>query len=418
MADDPTLIEVEEHRALPSTTEDCLEVLLETYHAYYAVDDEIPLLAVLSAYVANHLPGNPVWLMVLGPPSSGKTEILHLLDGLPNVHEVSQISSEAAFLSGHKSKDLMSGGQGGILMEIGLNRLGILVLKDFTSILSTRRDQLPAITAALREIYDGSWVRRLGNESGQTLSWRGKCGLIGASTDIITTRLEDVGAMGERFVFVRMPDRMTENLGDLVERQAKHRTSLSKIRKSFAMLMRAMLDSIDFTVSPEVTREDAIRVMHLSRVVGLLRAAVERTSYRHEIVNIPPPEGPTRLAAILVLLYQGALAIGCSVERAWEVVTRIALDTVPRIRHDIFKTVAASPEPLTTPQIKRQIRFSDTMVSRALEELYVHRVLERELKEQGEAEDGRGRPSYLYYPSTEIKSYYEQAGLSEVFGAH
>jgi hypothetical protein len=39
--------------------------------------DHTPVLAVLGTIAANYLPGDAVWLAVIAPPSSAKTEILN-----------------------------------------------------------------------------------------------------------------------------------------------------------------------------------------------------------------------------------------------------------------------------------------------------------------------------------------------------
>ncbi len=82
---------------------------------------------------------------------------------------------------------------------------GILVLKDFGSVLSMHRDQRAAVLAALREIYDGSWTRHVGMGGGKTLSWEGKLGLLAGVTPTIDRYHAVMGAMGERFVLLRLP---------------------------------------------------------------------------------------------------------------------------------------------------------------------------------------------------------------------
>ena len=47
---------------------------------------------------------------------------------------------------------------------------GLLCLKDFTSILTMRPDAKAEILGALREIYDGHYIRRLGSDGGRELA--------------------------------------------------------------------------------------------------------------------------------------------------------------------------------------------------------------------------------------------------------
>ena len=57
-----------------------------------------------------------------------------------------------------KSKD--KGATGGLLCERGDR--WIIVIKDFTSIISGERKARQEILGALREIHDGKWNRRVG----------------------------------------------------------------------------------------------------------------------------------------------------------------------------------------------------------------------------------------------------------------
>ncbi|MBA2769842.1 MAG: hypothetical protein H0U35_12090 [Sporichthyaceae bacterium] len=82
----------------------------------------------------------------------------------------------------------------------------MLVLKDVTSIMSMGRDARASVLAALREVSDGYWERNLGVDGGQTLSWRGRCTLIGAVTTAWDEAHGVVATMGDRFPLVRMPD--------------------------------------------------------------------------------------------------------------------------------------------------------------------------------------------------------------------
>jgi hypothetical protein len=67
-----------------------------------------------------------------------------------------------------------------------------------------RPDAKAESLAALREIFDGAWTRRLGTDGGRELQWKGKVGLIFASTGVIDAHYSVIGAMGDRFLFCRL----------------------------------------------------------------------------------------------------------------------------------------------------------------------------------------------------------------------
>ena len=55
----------------------------------------------LATVLANRGGGDPVWVMLIAPPSSGKTEVLRALGGLPEAHGVSTLTAQT-FASGMK----------------------------------------------------------------------------------------------------------------------------------------------------------------------------------------------------------------------------------------------------------------------------------------------------------------------------
>ena len=58
---------------------------------------------------------------------------------------------------------------------------------------------------ALREIYDGKWVRHLGTDGGKTLNWEGKLGLIFGCTEAYDSHYAVIGALGDQFLLYRLP---------------------------------------------------------------------------------------------------------------------------------------------------------------------------------------------------------------------
>lgn len=172
------------------------------FQRWLYMPDPTVLYAVLGAVAANLLPGDPVWLLTVGPPGSGKTETINALSRLQNVHHISTLT-EAALLSGTPKKEKASDAKGGLLRVIGA--FGIIVAKDFTSVLSMHPDSRRGLLAGLREIYDGHWDRGVGTDGGRLLTWDGKVGFIAGCTPTIDSHHGVMATMGERFIFCRLP---------------------------------------------------------------------------------------------------------------------------------------------------------------------------------------------------------------------
>src|SRR5262249_3454596 len=114
-----------------------LAQVARVFRRWLYINDLGLLYAGVGTIAANYSPGDPTWLMLVGPSSGGKTEVITAMGGLPHVRCTSTLT-ESALLSGTAKKDKAKSAKGGLLREIG--DFGILALKDFTSILSMNRD--------------------------------------------------------------------------------------------------------------------------------------------------------------------------------------------------------------------------------------------------------------------------------------
>ncbi len=88
------------------------------FRRWLYLPDLRPLLALLGTFAANQLDGDPVWLLLVGPPGSGKSELLGSIAGLPNVHPTATLT-EAALLSGTPKREHDDSSTGGLLRAIG-----------------------------------------------------------------------------------------------------------------------------------------------------------------------------------------------------------------------------------------------------------------------------------------------------------
>ena len=178
-----------------------IEDRLQTFERWLILPSRTPLYAMLGTVAANLLPGDPVWLGLVAPPSSAKTELLNALTGLPFVVSASTLTL-ASLLSGTPKRQQAAGAKGGLLRQVG--NPGLLCLKDFTSTLTMRPENKAEVLAALREIYDGKWTRYIGTDGGRSLHWEGKLGLVFGCTGAIDTQHSVGDALGNRFLLLRL----------------------------------------------------------------------------------------------------------------------------------------------------------------------------------------------------------------------
>lgn len=333
--------------------------------------------AMLGTVAANRIDGDPVWLLLVGPPGGGKSELLNAVAGLEDAHPAATLT-EAALLSGTPKREHDAAAKGGLLRSIG--DFGIIVAKDFGSVLSMNRDARSLVLAALREVYDGAWTRHVGTDGGRTLSWSGKVGFVGGCTPTIDRHHAVMGAMGERFVLYRLP----EVDGNVQAREAlSHAGREKQMRAELAAAVHEVLKNAK-PKARELNEEETTRLIALATLVVKARSAVERDGYTREIELVPGSEAPTRLVIVLDRLLAGLDIIGAERGEAWRVVTKAALDSVPALRLGLLAALL-NEGTLDTNQAGTAVRHPASTTRRALEDLTAHGLVDCDRAEEGKA---------------------------------
>ena len=360
----------------PEVEPQTLSQVLDTFKRWLHLPDPDALLAVLGAVAANLLDGDPVWLVLVAAPSSGKSELLTPTTALSYVHSAATLT-EAALLSGTPKRDRASGARGGLLRQLG--GFGILLCKDFGSVLSMDRAERARVLGALREVYDGSWTRRIGSDGGRELHWEGKAGLLAAATPNLDRHHTVMAAMGERFLLFRLEALNPVEQARFSLTRPRGGSGRRDLRNAVAGLFAG-----DLATPRDLGDEERERLIELAVLAATARSTVERDSYSREIELIPESEAPARLALQLAQLLAGLDAIGVERERAWAIVRKAALDSIPAIRRQVIEELANGQ--LNTTEIAKRICYPTGTTRRALEELAGHGVVLRESGGKGKAD--------------------------------
>jgi bifunctional DNA primase/polymerase-like protein/FaeA-like protein len=353
-----------------------IDETLAVFDRWLILHDKTPIYAVLGTVAANLLPGDPVWLGVIGPPSSAKTEILNSISMLPHVVQAATLTV-AGLLSGTPKKQHDKGAKGGLLRRLG--EFGIISLKDFGSILSMHTETRAEVMAALREIFDGSWTRHLGTDGGKTLAWKGKVGLVFGATGVIDGHYSVIGAMGDRFLFSRL-----EPAGKGQFRRAlKHVGPLSKqMRKELAEAVAGLFAGRKADPQP-ISEEEIGRIDRVISLAVRLRGAVERDRFHRDIQAIYGAEGTARIGLALERLLAGLDILGVGRSKALEVVEAVALDSVPPARRAAYEYLRNSTATETTAKVAAALGVPSVTVRRTLEDLAAYGLVKRTSQGQG-----------------------------------
>jgi hypothetical protein len=333
--------------------------------------DLAALHAVLAAAAVERLTGEPLWVMVVAGPGNTKTETVSTLSGI-GAQVTSTIASEGALLSATPRKDVASHATGGLLRA--LEPRGILVMKDFTTILSMPRETRNQVLAALREVYDGKWTRSVGTDGGQTIHWDGRIAIIGA----VTTAWDDahtvIGSMGERFVLVRTDSRTGRRSAGrhAIANIGREREMREELAKAVSGVVSGMTTD-DTTLT--LTRDEREHVRKAADLTALCRTAVAN-DFRGEPERPHAHEAATRLAKQLVQMMRGALAIGLPRTDALALALRGARDSMPPLRLRVLEDVTAHPGS-KREDVSHRLDLPATTVRRTLDSLQLLKVLTR-----------------------------------------
>jgi hypothetical protein len=345
-----------------------LDTCIDVFRTYMHLPAPGPLLVSLATVVANRAVGDPLWVLLVGGPSTGKTEPVRSLEKESDCHLVGHIT-EAGLLSATPKRERGPDAKGGLLREVG--EFGILLVKDFTSILSMQRDSRASLLAALRETYDGSWTRSVGTDGGRTLTWTGKLGMLGCVTGAIDSAHGVMGLMGERFVLFRMPE---ASAADQARAAIRRSNNTASMRFALSAAVAAVLARAKFPARG-ITDDEESWLVALAQLVVRARSSVERDSYSREIVLVPEAEAPARLVLALRQLLFGLEAIAVEPADARRIVNKAGLDSMPVIRRQMLELLAGGS--VTKADASTKLGYPPTTCNRVLEDLNAHGLIVR-----------------------------------------
>ncbi len=341
--------------------------LLDCYRQLLHLPNPTPVLAVLGTVAANRLAGDPVWVMLVGPPSSGKTEIVDSLRLLPEGAAVSTLT-KASLLSAQ------AGGSGGLLLTKFRDGSGLLLVKDFTSLLSDVGAS--EIIALLREVFDGHVERYVGNQDAP-LAWAGKIGLVGAVTEEIESHRTAIAVMGERFVYVPMPDNSPEDRAAVVAMAIANTRRARTLRDELAANVSAFFAELgDPQLAAELSGEEQSWVADAADFASRARSPVLRDGRSREISLVPEPEVGARLAVELSQLARGLAWVGATRPQRDAVIRSAVQASIPRIRRVALNALLDGAGSLSTTEIALNVRLSSSTVRRELEDLTALKLLD------------------------------------------
>lgn len=360
----------------------------------------------LAVIVANRMEGDPLWLWLVAPPSSGKTEIIRSLSDVPDVFPLSALTAQT-FASGFEKK----GAETSLLPKIAGKTV---TMKDFGTVLSLHRETRAEILAQLREIYDGQFSKQWGN--GKSFDWSGKVGLLAGVTGIIDREYALGSILGERFLMYRVKGAPARILAQRAIAQGAMWEQDQ--RQALRAIVAAFLETL-LPVAPPTPQPILEGIAALAEFTARARSAVFFDHYSKDIDLIPEPEAPGRLAKQFALLaralarVRGEPAVSLA---TYATVSTVASDTLPATRRVILETVVAQRgAPATTTAIATATDYPTSSARRYLQELAAVRLVTRTPGAQGKADEWTASEA-LTVLLEDIRKPHESGDLSTFVG--
>lgn len=382
---------------------DKLQALCDKYRLY---KDRGVVRMVAAAVIANQLPGKkrkPVWIVFVAPPGGGKSDITGTLanvekDGKKLCEEVSDLTT-ASLASGMRSAD----GETSLLHKVNKEG-GILLFKDFTTLLSKRPEDLAAIMSYLREVYDGRFEKKFGN--GKIVKWEGKVGIVASCTTIIYHKLGELAVMGDRLMMyqVEQPDRLNvldkiwanEDAG--VDGEEEMGECMKEYVEGVITYLQANPNIEEIKIDPETRKEFG----EIANFVCFARSGVVWDYRRKTILYVPDPEMPTRVLRQLIAMASSFIAMNVAeglpaslTDSDKALLYKLAFDSIPSMRRTVIKVVASYTYGATLAGVSSVIGMQDDATMAWLEELSAVKVLEKSINPATRKEAWSIRPDFL-----------------------
>ncbi len=279
----------------------------------YTEDNGMARIA-LASVIANRMKlGDPVWMLLIGPSSGGKSQILRpiALSDEKFIHRVDDMT-ENTLLSGTKVKE----GEKSVSLLKRIGAQGIIVISDFTVIFSKGSESRAAILSQLRMVYDGEMTKFSGN-SNTAITWKGYLGVLAGSTPSVYAHFEEVSDMGERFIYYRMkPYDVTKATRISLERNLFGKDLDQKLADMYGGYIKSSIQSMDEV--PMLSRDTEDRILTIALFAAQLRTPIHFDRFSKQVDRVPVPEAPMRVALQLRAIARGLSVMSHADTGEWE----------------------------------------------------------------------------------------------------
>lgn len=290
------------------------------------LDDFQAVEIILSVVAAHKIPGEMLWLRLIGSPGTGKTEILSSLSGqdgyCSRIESLTPSSIRRGFKPGDKAQ-----------LPTMLERIKgkLVITKELAPLLTSNKELKVEVFGLLRSVHDGELVADYGSWEGHLVQQTHFDWILG-STRYVDRQAALEGLLGSRFIDLRW--------GSPIDRKkaiAKARSNdgkLPEIRQEIAGAMSKVIETADPDALDCSLLDDTF-LTDIADFVSTYRTVVERDSRTKEVVEVPDPELGTRVGQAFSRIAKGLLMIGITEYKPH--LQRLALDCILPLRASLIR---------------------------------------------------------------------------------
>lgn len=307
--------------------------VLKSTTDYLLLADPSVVRFILAVMIANQLPQlKPTFAFIISNSSGGKSTLLNALRGY----------GQAQFIDNMSTKTLVSGmksiaQENSLLLRMKANQ--VMVMSDFTLMLSRDEQTVAEIMSQLRLVYDGAFSSFYGN--GEEIKSEKRFGFLAAVTSALYEHQEKFAALGERMCHFRLeagdPIATTERSFDNAE-SGKEFDMEKAMQTAFQTFLREVKIPDKALKFPTDLRNYIIR---LAEMATKARSAVKRKKYSRDnpIEMVHDREMPSRLAKQIMNIGQGCAVMngGNLIEDDYKLMYKVALDSIPKPRKQVME---------------------------------------------------------------------------------
>ena len=378
---------------------------------------ELALATVVSLLWMGDKDTLPVWLIIIGNPSSGKTDTVLACKNLREQVLYVDTLTDNAFGSGfvddkqhpkyrQKNRDLL-----GELEE----KNKTLIIKDLTTLFSLRDDKLRKILGELTSIYDGSYSKWTGT-IGQ-IKYEVKFPILACITPAVLRKHHNhMSQIGGRFLmFHLMPlsEKEQEDGFDMTWNEPQRRTHRAKVERE----IMAHIEQL-FTEPAELQRESILVKDTINRLAQLLARGrgtpiTERAETgTYEIVGTQVEEpwrvlNQLRSLSRALALVHGRLSVS---DHELELLRRVVFSSIPPDRAQVLMLFSEYPGGMSVEQCAERMQFGERQTGNILNTLVKLNVLEKETVNRNGKLVYKPVPRFadlIYKPTTPINHIFD-----------